>query len=225
MKSELIVMLTHNDVTVKNAQEVFNSCKDMEQVKNWGFKNVGLPVDEMKALVQSMKDCGKKTFLEVVTYTEEESLKNAMLAVECGFDCLCGTLFYDSVWEYLKDKPITYEPFIGEVYGSPSVLEGSIYEIVAQAKKLEEKGVKGFDLLAYRYTGDPEILADNCVKNLDAEVVMAGSIDSEDRLNKVNEINPAAFTMGSALFKKMFVPDGDFRENLEKVTQIMDSIQ
>lgn len=225
MKSELVVMLTYNDVTVKNAQKVFDSCKDMDSVKNWGFKNVGLPVNEMKELVDSMKAAGKTTYLEVVTYTEEECLKNAMLAVECGFDYLCGTLFYESVWEYLKDKSTTYQPFIGEVYGSPSVLEGSIYEIVAQAKKLEEKGVKGFDLLAYRYTGNPEILAENCVGNLDASVVMAGSIDSRERLEKVNEIQPWGFTMGSALFKKMFVQDGSFRDNLEEVVKIMDSIQ
>ena len=29
MKPELIIMLTHNDVTVKNAAEVFDSCKDL----------------------------------------------------------------------------------------------------------------------------------------------------------------------------------------------------
>lgn len=225
MKSELIVMLTNNDVTVKNAQEVFDDCKDIAAVKYWGFKNVGLPIDEMKVLVNSMKEAGKTTFLEVVTYTEEECLKNAMLAVECGFDCLCGTLFYDSVWAYLKDKEISYNPFIGEVYGSPSILEGSIYEIVDQAKKLEEKGIKGFDLLAYRYTGDPEVLADNCVKNLQADVVMAGSIDTKEKLEKVNEINPASFTMGTALFKQMFVADGTVKENLEEVVRIMDSIK
>lgn len=48
-----------------------------------------------------------------------------MLAVECGFDCLCGTLFYDGVWEYLKNKSSSYQLFIGEVYGSPSVMADS----------------------------------------------------------------------------------------------------
>ena len=45
-------MLTHHDVTVKNAHEVFEQCKDIEEVKYWGFKNVGLPKDEMKALTR-----------------------------------------------------------------------------------------------------------------------------------------------------------------------------
>ena len=43
---ELIVMLTHNDRTVENAYEVFDSCKDTK-AKYWGFKEVGIPLDEM----------------------------------------------------------------------------------------------------------------------------------------------------------------------------------
>ena len=56
-------MLTHHDVTVKNAAEIFEACKDLP-VKYWGFKNVGLPKDEMKALAGAMKAAGKTTFLK-----------------------------------------------------------------------------------------------------------------------------------------------------------------
>ena len=80
MKSKLIVMLTHNDQTVHNALEVFEACKDLP-VECWGFKDVGLPVEEMKALVGAMKMAGKTTFLEVVTYTEAECMRGAKLAV------------------------------------------------------------------------------------------------------------------------------------------------
>ena len=40
MKPEIIIMLTHHDVTVKDAGEIFEQCKDLP-VKFWGFKNVG----------------------------------------------------------------------------------------------------------------------------------------------------------------------------------------
>ena len=39
MRPELIVMLTHNDVTVANAREVFEGAKDAK-AKFWGFKEV-----------------------------------------------------------------------------------------------------------------------------------------------------------------------------------------
>ena len=77
MRPEIIIMLTHHDVTVKNAHEVFEQCKDIEEVKYWGFKNVGLPKDEMKALTAAMKAAGKTTFLEVVTYDEASCLDGA----------------------------------------------------------------------------------------------------------------------------------------------------
>ena len=42
--SELIVMLTHNDVTVPDAMETFLACKDLP-VKYWGFKDHGMEPD------------------------------------------------------------------------------------------------------------------------------------------------------------------------------------
>ena len=79
MKPELIVMLTYNDKTVENALELFNKMKGTP-VTHWGFKDVGLPPDEMKKVVDSMNAAGKTTYLEVVSLTEEEGLTGAKLA-------------------------------------------------------------------------------------------------------------------------------------------------
>ena len=103
MKPEIIIMLTHHDVTVKDAGEIFEQCKDLP-VKFWGFKNVGLPKDEMKKVAGAMKAAGKTTFLEVVTYDEASCLDGAQTAIDCGFDYLMGTVYYDSVAKLLKDK-------------------------------------------------------------------------------------------------------------------------
>lgn len=224
MQSQIIVMLTHNDLTVKNALEVFNSCKDLP-VKFWGFKNVGIPDGEMRELIDAMKQEKKVTFLEVVTYTEESCLESAKMAVEYGFDYLTGTRFFPSVAEYLKDKPIRYYPFVGDVGGSPVWLKGSLEEVLADGKRLEQAGVHGLDLVAYRYVdGDPVELAKRLVASATTEVIIAGSIASEERIRIINEINPFAFTMGGALFENRFLPAGNFRENLERVINIMNSL-
>ncbi len=155
MLEKLIVMLTHNDVTVKDAKEIFEENKDLP-VTNWGFKDVGLEPEKMKELCGLMKAAGKTTFLEVVTYSEEECMRGAKLAVECGFDCLLGTLFYDSVAEYVKTTNLKYYPFVGLVSQSPSILEGSCDLMLKQAEKYKEAGACGVDLLGYRYVeGDP----------------------------------------------------------------------
>ena len=79
MKPEFILMLTYNDTTVKEALQIFRECKEAP-VNHWGFKDVGLPPDEMKALVQEMKEAGKTTYLEVVSLSEEEGQRGAQIA-------------------------------------------------------------------------------------------------------------------------------------------------
>jgi hypothetical protein len=216
MKPELIVMLTYNDMTVKNAVELFDGLKDTP-VTHWGFKDVGLPTDEMKNMVGNMNTADKTTFLEVVSLTEEEGLTGAKLAVECGFDILMGTVFFDTINDYLKDKPVKYYPFPGHVHSHPSILDGTIEEIVQHTRSMEAKNVDGVDLLTYRYTGDAPALLTEVVKSTRVPVVSAGSIDSYDRIAEVRDTGAWGFTIGTAFFEKKFIPDGSFRDNMMAV--------
>jgi len=213
MKPELIVMLTYNDQTVKNAIALFNELKSAPVV-NWGFKDVGLPRGEMKQLVENMNAAGKTTFLEVVSLSEEEGLAGAKLAVECGFDILMGTVFFDSINDYLKNKPVKYYPFPGHVHSHPSILDGTIDEIVEHAKSMEAKGVDGLDLLTYRYTGDPVALLKEVVKATSIPIVSAGSIESYRRIAEVRDAGAWGYTIGTAFFEKKFIPDGSFNDNM-----------
>jgi len=216
MIPSLIVMLTYNDQTIPDALQVFENCKDLP-VKFWGFKDVGLPVDQMKTLVAAIKKAGKVSFLEVVRYTERECQESASLALDCGFDYLMGTVFYKSVFELLKKRTIQYFPFCGKVSRSPSVLEGTIEDIIGEAQTLASMGVPGFDLLAYRFTGDAENLAERFVREVQRPVVIAGSINSFARLDRMKEINPWGFTIGGAFFDKKFVKNGSVREQIDSV--------
>ena len=221
-KPNLIVMLTNHDVTVNDAYDIFDSCKDIRNVQHWGFKNIGLPTDEMKRLVQAMKAAGKTTYLEVVTYDEASCMKAAKTCIDCGFDTLMGTVYYESVHNYLKEHKMQYSPFVGKVSGSPSILEGTNEEIIQDAKNLMTKGITAFDILAYRHVVDGEKLAREFCAAIDARVVIAGSISSYGRIDTMFDIGPWGYTMGSALFSKNFVPGGTFRENLQAVADYME---
>jgi len=212
MKPAFILMLTYNDTTVKDALRIFRECRQAP-VAHWGFKDVGLPPEEMKALVREMKAAGKTTYLEVVSLSEEEGLRGAKIAAEAGFDVLMGTVFFDSIWEYLKGKPIKYYPFPGHIHGHPSILDGTVGEIVAHARFLENQGVQGMDLLSYRYVGDAAHLLREVVKATSVPIVSAGSIESYKRLAEVWQAGAWGFTIGSALFDKKFIPNGSFLEN------------
>ena len=216
MKPEFILMLTYNDTTVKNALDLFNQCKDTP-VNHWGFKDIGLPPEEMMAVVREMKNAGKTTYLEVVSLSEQEGLEGAKLASEAGFEILMGTVYFDSINEYLQSTPVKYYPFPGHIFDHPSVMDGTINEVVAHAQFLESKGVAGMDLLSYRYIGDARKLLSEVVKATNVPIVSAGSIDSFKRIAEVWHSGAWGFTIGSALFDKKFLVDGSFKDNIIKV--------
>lgn len=220
MKTKLIVMLTNNDQTVPDAIEVFDECQDLP-VQFWGFKNVGLPVGKMKTLVQNIRAAGKTACLEVVSYSEHECMEAARLAVECRFDFLMGTIFYPAVFDFLKGKPIKYSPFCGKVSGHPSVLDGTIDEIIAEGRMLEKIGVDALDLLAYRHVSDPEGLATAMIKAIHIPVILAGSVDSFPRIDRVEAMGAWGFTIGGAFFGKKFVKNGSFREQVAAVSEYL----
>ena len=212
----LIVMLTHNDETVNNAHEIFEKCKNSD-AKFWGFKEKSIPIEQMKNLYKYMKECGKTTFLEVVEYTEKEGLEGAKLALECGCDILMGTVFFDSINEFCKKNNLRYMPFVGKVTERPSILEGEIDEIIKEANEYLKKGVYGFDLLGYRYTGNAIELNERFVLEVNAPVCIAGSVNGYERLDELKNINPWSFTIGSAFFENKF--DGSFEEQINKVCE------
>jgi len=215
---ELIVMLTWHDYTVENAAQVFEQCKN-SKAKFWGFKEHPLPLDQMKALYAHMKECGKTTFLEVVAYSEQEGLEGARIAAACGCDVLMGTKFFDSINDYCHEHGIKYMPFVGKVTGRPSVLEGTIEGMIAEARSYIERGAYGIDLLGYRFTGDAVALNEAVVAGTGAPVCLAGSIDSYERLDQVRNAAPWAFTIGGAFFENKF--GGSFVEQVNKVCDYM----
>ena len=218
-KPYLIVMLTYDDMTVENAYEVFDSCKDSKAVV-FGFKEEPLPLDEMKRIYKYMKRQGKTTGLEVVAYTKEEGLAGAKVAKECGCDFLMGTIFNEEILEFCKENDIKYMPFVGKVTKRPSVLEGEAYDMINEGNEYIKKGAFGIDLLGYRYTKDAFSLIKEVTEGVKGPVCVAGSVDSYYRLDEILEANPQSFTIGSAFFDNKF--DGTFCEQINKVVSYIE---
>ena len=216
---KLIVMLTHNDRTVSNAAEIFNSCKN-SKAEIFGFKEEGIPFAEMKKLFETMRNCGKITALEVVAYNEKECLDAAEKAVECQCNFLMGTKFFDSVNNFCRKNNLKYMPFVGEITGRPSVLEGTLEGMIDEAQECLSKGVFGIDLLGYRYTGDAVALNKNFVAQINAPVCIAGSVNSYQRLDEVKAANSWAFTIGGAFFENKF--GEDFSAQIDIVCNYME---
>ena len=216
--TDLIFFLTYSDVTVYNAIDVFEETKGMD-VKYFGFKDVGLPKEKLKELHTRMKKEGKTTFLEVVTATKEDNVRSTKMAVELGIDYLIGGTYVKETLPLIKGTSIKYFPYIGKIVGHPCLLRGTIQEIVKDAKRVEGLGAGGIDLLAYRYDRDPVKLIESVQKVAKIPMIVAGSIDSFERVRKMLDLNVWAFTIGSAFFDKKFVTEGTLNDQIKAVVK------
>ncbi len=222
MSVRLIAMLTCNDQTVGNALEVFEGNK-MAPTNCWGFKDTGIEEEKSARLVQEMKGAGKTTFFESLVEKEEECLRAAQFALDNKFDYLIGMNYYDSVNELFKGRPIKYFPTCGKRSGIPRMLHGSIDAVIADGKRVQQTGVDGLCLSAYRFTGgDPEGLAERFIDELDVPVIMTGSINTNERLDVVKRLKPWGLTVGSAFFKHDFGKELSVAGQIGKVVDYLD---
>jgi hypothetical protein len=218
MMAHFIFMLTKNDQTVANAMDVYHSIRDTP-IQFVGFKDIGLPLDELIALAREMKRDGKKIMLEVVSASRESELRSIEAAAKIGVDYLLGGRHAQDAVELLKGTSIQYFPFAGQTVGHPTKLTGTMQDIVDDAKRLASlPGVHGLDLLAYRFAGDAPLLTQQVVQAVNKPVIAAGSIDSHARVQAMREAGAWAFTVGSALFDGAFVKE-PIRTQVETILQ------
>lgn len=198
MGLRFIFMLTRNDRTVEDASEQLQTALALG-VRHIGFKDIGLPIAQLKALNTAIKAGGATSYLEVVSLDRESEIASARAATEIGVDILLGGTRVDDVLLVLAGSNIQYCPFPGRITGHPSVLEGTIEEIVESARALAVRdGVHGLDLLAYRSKEDVPALMKAVCAAVSKPVYVAGSIASPERIGLVKDAGAAGFTIGTA---------------------------
>lgn len=199
--TEFIFMLTRNDATVPDALAVYDEIRTTD-VRYVGFKDIGLPVPELKALARAIQADGREVMLEVVSEDAADELRSIRAALEIGVDWVLGGTHPGPALELLGTGGTPrYCPFPGRVIGHPSLLRGSIQEIADSARDLTAMpGVHGLDLLAYRHDGDVPALVSAVVQAASGVVIAAGSVDSLERIEMLKQSGVWGFTIGGAIF-------------------------
>jgi hypothetical protein len=210
---EFIFMLTRDDKTLTDARDVYASIAGTG-VRHVGCKDVGLPREELQALMSDIKGNGHTTHLEVVSESEEATLASARAAAEIGPDYLIGGTLIEPVQEILEGTGIRFFPYVGRIVGHPCLLRGSIDEIADDARRAEQLGVDGINLLAYRYDGDVDALVEAVVDATSLPVIAAGSVDSQARIQALDERGVWAFTIGTAALDGVLVPGRPLEDQL-----------
>jgi len=214
-----ILMLTKDDKTVPDARAVYGAIRN-SSVRYVGFKDIGLPHEELVELASEIKRDGRTVLLEVVSTTKEAELASVEAARRIGVDYLLGGRHVEDVVKLLKGRAIRYFPFAGKTIGHPTKLVGTMEEIVDDARKLARTpGVHGLDLLAYRFDGDAPLLAERVVKAVEVPVIVAGSIDTPGRVAAIRQAGAWGFTVGSALFQGAFLTE-PLKLQVESILQL-----
>jgi len=194
---EFIFMLTRDDVTLKDAREVYASVAGTG-IRHVGCKDVGLTTEELEGLMDDIRSHGHETWIEVVSETEEATLASARAAAEIRPDHLIGGTLIEPVQEILAGTGVRFWPYVGQIVGHPCLLRGSIEDIVADTRRAATLGVDGINLLAYRYDGDVEALVRAVVGATDLPVICAGSVHSVERIRTLDACGAWGFTIGTA---------------------------
>src|SRR5215212_236198 len=137
---EFIFMLTRDDVTLRDAREVYASVAGTG-LRHVGCKDVGLPRDELSGLMDDIRAHGHETWIEVVSETEADTLASARAAAEIRPDHLIGGTLIEPVQDILTGTGVKFWPYVGQIVGHPCLLRGSVEEIVADTKRAAELGV------------------------------------------------------------------------------------
>jgi len=208
MGLRFIFMLTRNDRTVADAEQQLHTALGLG-IRHIGFKDIGLPFEQLQRLNSGIKAGGATSYLEVVSLDRESEINSAKAAVAIGVDMLLGGRRVDDVLPIIAGSSIQYFPFPGRITGHPSVLEGSIDEIVASARAIcARDGVHGLDLLAYRSKEDVPALMKAVCAAVSKPVYVAGSISTPQRISIVKAAGAAGFTIGTAALEGQYPADG-----------------
>jgi hypothetical protein len=207
---EFIFMLTHNDRTVDNAREVLELVAH-SGLRHIGFKDVGATAAKQRELTEAAHAAGLTVYLEVVSVDKADEMDSVDAAINAGVDWIVGGKFAADAIEKLAGTGIKFAPFPGQITGHPSALEGSIEEIIQHAVELVAMdGVDGVDLLAYRHKGvDPLELTAAVVAAIDAPLIAAGSVVTEEQVCGLAKAGAWGFTIGGAIFDGQLPGDKD----------------
>ena len=96
MGLRFIFMLTRNDRTVPDASAQLQTALSLG-VRHIGFKDIGLPLEQLKGLNAAIKAGGATSYLEVVSLDRESEIVSAKAATDIGVDVLLGGTRVDDV--------------------------------------------------------------------------------------------------------------------------------
>ena len=203
---DFIFMLTRNDRTIEDAAHLVDAACELG-VTHIGFKDVGVPFATMREVVDRIRQKGCFSYLEVVSTTSDSVKRSLRAGHALGVDRILGGTDLQAAMRILGGVA-RYFPFPGKPVGHPTRLEGSAELVAEHCRASREAGCGGVDLLAYRATDANPLDLVRAARNAlpGKTLIVAGSVNSTQRIHALAAAGVDAFTIGSAIFDGAFSP-------------------
>jgi len=220
---DFIFMLTRSDRTIEDAACLVDAAFDLG-VRHIGFKDVGVPFATMQEVASLIRRRDGVSYLEVVSTSREAMHRSLQAARSLDVNRILGGTDLEGARRILGDMS-RYFPFAGRPIGHPTLLEGSSALVAEHCRTAGSMGCGGVDLLAYRAVqASPLDLVRAARAALPgARLIVAGSVNSAERIHALAEAGADAFTIGSAVFEGAFSPaKGSFRGQIVDILEACD---
>jgi hypothetical protein len=131
----------------------------------------------------------------------------ARWARDAGVTCVLGGTAAADIGAAVRGGETGYFPFVGRPQGHPTRLGGSADEVMADCRVQNDAGHPGVDLLAYRAVdAEPLSLLRAARAATDGRIIVAGDVNSPQRVAAIAAAGADAFTIGTAAFDGSFSP-------------------
>jgi hypothetical protein len=163
----------------------------------------------LRRLTGAIREAGANPWMEIVATTRESELRGVELGRDLGVATLMGGVHVEEALAILDGSAIRYLPFAGAPIGHPTRLGGSAFEVETQCRAFARQGCAGVDILAYRATeAEPLDLVAACRRGLldSGSVVVAGNVNSAERIAAIRAAGADAFTIGTAAIDGSYAP-------------------
>jgi hypothetical protein len=157
--------------------------------------------------------------MEVVSVTTDRARQSLATARDIGVDRVLGGTDIAAAREVLGDLS-HYFPFAGRPVGHPTSLEGSAALVAQHCRAHRSAGCGGVDLLAFRATeADPlDLVRAARIALGNKLLIVAGSVNSRERIRALAHAGADAFTIGSAALDGSFSPNkGSLRSQITDI--------
>ena len=206
---DFIFMLTQGDRTVPDCMDVVEDVI-AAGVRHIGFKDIGVEERVLAGLAARIRRAGATSYMEVVSITPDSIATSIGTAARIGVDRVLGGQDVDFALDALAATGAGYFPFPGRPEGHPTSLHGDAGQVEADCARFRAAGCPGADLLAYRAVeANPLDLIRAARRGLgDGYLIIAGSVDSPERIADIRDAGADAFTIGTAVFDNSFARGG-----------------